>query len=171
MMKIQPNTVVSLTYELKVKEHDKLVTVEKVENEDPFVFLFGAGGLPDKFEESLEGLETGSAFTCRLSSEESGYGEIDKNAIVELPLNLFMIEGKIDHDALQPGNYIPMADQDGNKLQGLVLKVTEDTVKMDFNHPLAGRELYFSGQIMEVRQATPEEIDHGHVHGPDGHHH
>lgn len=170
-MKIQPNTVVSLAYELQVKEQDKLVTVEKVDSEDPFVFLYGAGGLPDKFEDSIKGLETGNDFTCRLSSEESGYGEIDKNAIVELPLNLFMIEGKVDHEALQPGNYIPMTDQDGNKLQGLVMKVTDSAVKMDFNHPLAGRELYFAGHILDVREATSEEIDHGHVHGPGGHHH
>lgn len=170
-MKIQANAVVSLAYELKIKEQDKLVTVERVEEDEPFVFIYGNGNLPDKFEDSLKNLEKGEAFTCELSASESGYGDYDKNAVVELPLNLFMIEGKVDHEALQPGNYIPMTDQEGNKLQGLVVKVTENTVKMDFNHPLAGRELYFSGEVLEIRTATPEEIDHGHVHGAGGHHH
>jgi FKBP-type peptidyl-prolyl cis-trans isomerase SlyD len=64
-----------------------------------------------------------------------------------------------------------MQDQDGNPMDGRVLEIGTETVKMDFNHPLAGEELHFKGEILEVREATAEELDHGHVHGPGGHHH
>jgi FKBP-type peptidyl-prolyl cis-trans isomerase SlyD len=64
-----------------------------------------------------------------------------------------------------------MKDQDGNPLRGEVIKVEQDLVYMDFNHPMAGFDLYFTGKVLEVREASPEEIAHGHVHGPGGHHH
>jgi FKBP-type peptidyl-prolyl cis-trans isomerase SlyD len=64
-----------------------------------------------------------------------------------------------------------MQDQHGNPLEGLVLEIGEDTVKMDFNHPLAGKHLHFSGEVLDVREASAEETEHGHVHGPHGHHH
>jgi FKBP-type peptidyl-prolyl cis-trans isomerase SlyD len=64
-----------------------------------------------------------------------------------------------------------MSDQDGNKMQGLVVDVTEEMVKMDFNHPLAGRDLTFTGIVHSIREATAEELDHGHVHGEGGHQH
>jgi FKBP-type peptidyl-prolyl cis-trans isomerase SlyD len=64
-----------------------------------------------------------------------------------------------------------MRDSNGNHVHGTVMKVEFNRVQMDFNHPLAGYDLYFEGEILEIRPATPEEIDHGHVHGPGGHHH
>ena len=72
---------------------------------------------------------------------------------------------------VKPGNVLPMRDQDGNALNGLVEEVQEEVIIMNFNHPLAGKHLYFSGSISDVREATKEELDHGHVHGPHGHHH
>ena len=64
-----------------------------------------------------------------------------------------------------------MSDQEGNKMQGLVMDVNEQFVKMDFNHPLAGKDLYFQGSVIGIREASAEEIDHGHVHGEGGHQH
>jgi FKBP-type peptidyl-prolyl cis-trans isomerase SlyD len=69
------------------------------------------------------------------------------------------------------GNIIPMMDQQGNRYEGRVMRVGENSVKMDFNHPLAGKTLYFTGTILDVRNATPDELAHGHVHGPHGHQH
>jgi len=69
------------------------------------------------------------------------------------------------------GNDIPMQNNEGQTLMGKVLEITDDKVKMDFNHPLAGLDLFFKGEILDVRKATAEEIEHGHVHGPEGHHH
>jgi FKBP-type peptidyl-prolyl cis-trans isomerase SlyD len=90
--------------------------------------------------------------------------------VVDLPLNIF--EGPdVPADILSVGATLPMQDQDGNPMDGRVLEIGAETVKMDFNHPLAGEELHFKGEILEVREATAEELDHGHVHGPGGHHH
>jgi FKBP-type peptidyl-prolyl cis-trans isomerase SlyD len=69
------------------------------------------------------------------------------------------------------GNILPMSDHEGNQLQGLVEEITADFVKMDFNHPLAGKNLHFIGSVLSIRDASAEEIDHGHVHGEGGHHH
>jgi FKBP-type peptidyl-prolyl cis-trans isomerase SlyD len=66
-------------------------------------------------------------------------------------------------------NVIPLMDQDGNRFEGRVMQIDENSVKMDFNHPLAGMRLYFTGSILDVRPATPEELAHGHVHGSGGH--
>ena len=72
---------------------------------------------------------------------------------------------------LKPGSFIPMQDQDGHPLQGKVLSVGESDVKLDFNHPMAGKNLHFTGEIVEVRDASDEELNHGHVHGHGGHQH
>jgi len=69
------------------------------------------------------------------------------------------------------GNYIPMQDQNGYSLQGKVVKRGLDKVTMDFNHPMAGKNLHFTGDVLSVREATEEELHHGHVHGEGGHHH
>jgi FKBP-type peptidyl-prolyl cis-trans isomerase SlyD len=170
-MKVSQNKVVSLTYELSVREGEESLLVEKVSPEQPFVYLHGMSGLPEKFEGALENLETGAAFDFSLSKEESGYGELDPSAVVDLPLEVFMVDGVFDSEMVAIGNFIPMSDTEGNKMQGLVKDVTEQFVKMDFNHPLAGRDLFFKGSIHGIREASAEELDHGHVHGEGGHHH
>lgn len=170
-MKIETNKVVSLTYELKIKEENELVLVEQVTNENPFVYLHGVSGLPEKFEKHLENLQHGDHFSFMLNAEDSGYGTMDETAIVDLPKTVFMVEGKFDEEMVKKGHFIPMSDMEGNKMQGLVLDITDDFVKMDFNHPLLGKDLYFEGIIYGIREATIEEIDHGHVHGEGGHQH
>lgn len=84
---------------------------------------------------------------------------------------MFEVDGSIPEDMLEPGNYIPMADSEGNQMQGRVVEVQGDEVQMDFNHPLAGKTMHFDGKVIGVRDATQEELAHGHVHGEHGHHH
>jgi FKBP-type peptidyl-prolyl cis-trans isomerase SlyD len=171
MTAISENKVVSLTYELKILNEDGEQTlVETADTNNPMVFLFGVSGLPEKFEENLEGKQEGETFSFSLEAEE-GYGEYDENALVPIPKNVFEVDGKIDDEMLQVGNYIPMADNEGNHMQGRVTKIQGDEVVMDFNHPLAGMKMFFDGKVISVREATPEEIAHGHVHGEGGHHH
>ena len=171
MTEISKNTVVSLTYELKVLNEDgEQELVETADTNNPMVFLFGASGLPDKFEDYLEGKNEGDSFSFALEAEE-GYGDYDQNALVNIPKNVFEIDGKIDDEMLMTGNYIPMSDNEGNQMQGRVMEVKDDEVIMDFNHPLAGMKMFFEGKVVGVRQATPEELAHGHVHGAGGHHH
>ncbi len=170
-MNISQNKVVSLSYELSIRNGEEVLLVERVTNEQPFMYLHGVSGLPEKFESALENLEIGSNFDFVLAKEESGYGEFDETAIVDLPIEVFMIDGEFDADVVTKGNFIPMSDQEGNKMQGLVMDVNDQFVKMDFNHPLAGKDLYFQGSVIGIREASAEEIDHGHVHGEGGHQH
>ena len=81
------------------------------------------------------------------------------------------MDGKLDEEMLAIGNMIPMRDSEGHMLQGRVVSVSPAAVKMDFNHPMAGQNLHFTGSILDVRKATDEEISHGHVHGHGGHAH
>ncbi|RIJ41617.1 FKBP-type peptidyl-prolyl cis-trans isomerase [Pontibacter oryzae] len=170
-MKIEKNKVVTLTYELRIlDENGEPNLIETADKEQPMAFIYGMSGLPEQFEQQLGDLSTGDTFDFKLDAE-GGYGGYDENAVVDLPKQSFEIEGAVPADLLEIGNYIPMTDSEGNQLQGRVIEVTDEIVKMDFNHPLSGKELYFKGKVEEVRDATPEEIDHGHVHGAGGHHH
>jgi FKBP-type peptidyl-prolyl cis-trans isomerase SlyD len=170
-MTVDTNKVVSLTYELRIDdENGQQTLVEKVEQDNPMVILYGMSGLPERFEEQISGLKQGDDFEFSINPEE-GYGDFDEEAIVELPKDVFKVNGKVDNDLLQIGNFIPMTNQDGHRLQGKVLEVHPDSVLMDFNHPLAGVNMHFKGRIEEIREASKEEIAHGHVHGQGGHHH
>ncbi len=161
-MTITKDKVVTLTYQLRVdnKEGDVIETVEK---EKPFVFLYGAGLMLPKFEENLNGLKAGDDFEFILKCEDA-YGLATEEAVMDLPKNIFEVEGKIEDGLLAEGNVIPMQNQEGHKFNGVIVEVGEETVKMDFNHPLAGDDLHFKGNIIEIRDASKEEIDHGHVH-------
>jgi FKBP-type peptidyl-prolyl cis-trans isomerase SlyD len=167
-MKVEQNRVVTLTYELRINDDNGGQSlVETASEEQPMVFIFGKSGLPDQFESELDGKNPGDTFDFTLPSE-GGYGEFDENAIVDLPRDVFQVDGSVPDNMLEPGNFIPMADSEGNQLQGRVIEVSDETVKMDFNHPLAGKDLNFKGKVEKVREATTEELDHGHVHGEGG---
>ena len=164
-MIVSKEKVVSLIYELRLDNSDGEV-IETLTPESPLTFLYGSGGLLPKFEENLSGLKAGDQFDFMLKSHEA-YGEVKNEAIVDIPKTAFEIKGKIDETMLTIGNKIPMQDASGNKLTGSVLKVSDDAVTMDFNHPLAGSDLFFKGEIREIREATDEELYHGHAHYTD----
>ena len=168
-MKVGKDKVVTLTYELRLNDENGEL-IQKVDEDRPFVHLFGAGTLLPSFEENLSGLEPGSKFGFHLTSEDA-YGETSEEAVIELEKKLFEIDGKIDEDIVAVGKIVAMQDQNGNPIDGTVLEIKDNTVVMDFNHPLAGMDLYFSGVITDVRDANDEEKSHGHVHGDGGHHH
>ncbi len=172
MQKIDLKTVVSISYELGISEGDQNepVLIETTSAEDPMLFLFGESGLPERFEEELVGKQPGDAFDFVILPE-FGYGDYSEDDVVMLPLEVFQVEGKLDREIVQPGRSLPMNDGEGNIVRGTVLEVGQTGVLMDFNHPLAGKTLHFKGKIEAVRPATPEEIEHGHVHGPGGHQH
>lgn len=169
MLTISENKVVRLTYELS-EDSKKDEVIEKVDADQPATFLFGVGGLLPEFEENLFGLKEGDSFKFSIASENA-YGPIDPNALVDIPKEAFTIDGKLQDDMLQVGSILPMRDNEDNFLQGRIMELRDDVVIMDFNHPLAGKDLYFKGTIIDVREATAEEISHGHVHGEGGHHH
>jgi len=162
MLTVEKNRVVSLIYELRTESFDGEI-IETVDETNPLVFLYGRGNLLPKFEEQIKGLKKGDTFNFNIPCEEA-YGEIDEEAVIDLPISIFEVDGEIDEELLQPGNVIPMQDEAGNRIDGMVLEVTDTHVTMDFNHPLAGSDLYFKGKITDVREATEEEIIHGHAH-------
>lgn len=155
-MKIGKNKMVSLTYDLHYDDADGEL-IEQATSEKPLSFVFGAGLMLPKFESHLEGYQVGDPFEISLQDVDA-YGQLDENAIVDLPKHIFFIEGEFDEEIVSVGNTVPMMSTSGQRLNGLVLEITDDVVKMDFNHPLAGENLFFKGQITEVREATDEEI-------------
>ncbi len=161
-MQISKNKVVSLTYVLH-QDSKNGEFIEQTQDNSPLTFIYGLGQMLPKFEEHLSDLKVGDEFEFTLPSAEA-YGENDPNAIIDLDKSIFMMDGKVDDNLLTIGNVIPMRDDQGYMLQGVVEGVTEDKVRMNFNHPMAGKTLHFTGKIVEVREATEEELAHGHTH-------
>lgn len=167
-MEISKNKVVSLTYTLKL-DHAEGELVEMVDKTEPLVFIYGAGMMLPKFEENIVGKGVGDGFEFTLISPDA-YGDYQLDMVVNLPLDIFKVEGKVDYEMLKEGSMLPMMDNQGNHLQGKVLGVETDTVRMDFNHPMSGKTLHFTGEIVDIREASEEELSHGHIH-TDGHSH
>ncbi len=165
-MKVEKNKVVTLIYTLKSNNE----IVEVVQQDQPFLYLVGSHGVIPKFGEALEGLSVDEDFEVKISSKEA-YGEVITDAIVDVPLTTFEVDGEIKYDILAEGNVVPLQDQDGTPMDGIVLSVSDESVKLDFNHPLAGKDLHFTGKVLDIRDANAEEIEHGHVHGEGGHKH
>ena len=161
-MTISKNKVVSLSYELRVDGKDGEI-IETVTDDRPLTFIFGMDNLVPGFERNIENLKTGDDFAFLLTCEEA-YGPALEEAVVEIPKTAFVVDGEVDDDILFEGNAIPMTDSDGNHLNGVIAEIKEDTVIMDFNHPLAGDDLFFTGTVVDVREATAEELEHGHIH-------
>ena len=158
-MKIGQNKVVEFVYELEVDGQ----VVDKTVKERPLDYIHGTGSLLPKLEEHIEGMQAGDTFDVTLSPAD-GYGEVDPSRIIDLPKGAFEVNGEIREDLLVPGNTIPMMNSMGGVIPGVVLEVTEDTVKMDLNHRMAGKTLHFTGEIVSVREATEKELTEG-LHG------
>ena len=158
-MKIGQNKVVEFVYELEVDGQ----VVDKTVKERPLDYIHGTGSLLPKLEEHIEGMQAGDTFDVTLSPAD-GYGEVDPSRIIDLPKGAFEVNGEIREDLLVPGNTIPMMNSMGGVIPGVVLEVTEDTVKMDLNHRMAGKTLHFTGEVVSVREATEKELAEG-LHG------
>jgi FKBP-type peptidyl-prolyl cis-trans isomerase SlyD len=165
-MQIAPHTVVSLSYTLTL---DNGNIADQTDGDHPFVFIHGIGQTLALFDQNLNGLKAGDHFNFTIGAAD-GYGTSHPDRIINIARSVF--EGPdVPAEMLTVGNFVPMQDQDGNPMDGLILEIDDEKVRMDFNHPLAGQSLHFAGNIIDVRKASPEEISHGHVHGPGGHHH
>lgn len=162
-MNITKDSVVSLTYQLTVDGN----VIETVTADRPMEFVFGGGYLLPKFEENVNGLKVGDKFSFDLPTEDA-YGPKVDEAIVELPKNIFEVDGQIDPELLTLGNQVPMMDGEGHRMMGIVVEIKDEVVVMDFNHMLAGADLSFAGEVVGVREATEEELTHGHVHAAGG---
>ena len=153
------NKYIAVSYKLYVDGDNGKELIEEATAERPFSFLTGFGFALDKFEEQMIATEKGQDFKLTLSKEE-GYGEYHEEYVLDLDRNMFCINGHFDHEHIYQDAIVPLQNEQGERFNGRVLEITEEKVKMDLNHPLAGETLYFEGTVLENREATKEEIDH-----------
>jgi FKBP-type peptidyl-prolyl cis-trans isomerase SlyD len=155
---VADDVVVSLDYTLRVNGE----IVDSTEGIDPILFIQGQENIIPGLEKQLYGMKIGDTRKVLVAAKD-GYGESDPEAIVSVPRD------EIPADiAVKPGLELTVRDEDGELMDAVVLSVSKDTVQLDFNHPLAGKELEFEVTVMDLREADPEELEHGHAHGDDG---
>ncbi|MCB1614676.1 MAG: peptidylprolyl isomerase [Pseudomonadales bacterium] len=163
-MLIEKNRVVSFHYSLSETGGGLL---EDSLNSNPVLYLHGAGGLIPGLAEAMEGHAVGDSFTVDLPPEKA-YGFKRNDAVQRVPVKHLVLARK--KQKLMPGMIVGLNTEQGVR-DVRVIKPGKFTVDVDTNHPLAGLYLTFAINIVDVREATPEEISHGHVHGPGGHQH
>ena len=152
--------VVAMNYTLKVDGE----TIDTSEEHGPIEFLQGQGNIIPGLERELYGMAVGESKNVVVVPED-GYGEIDSEAFMEVPRDQFP-----EDIPMEAGTLIEMHNESGQPLDARIESVGEETVRLDFNHPLAGKQLHFSVKIASLRTATEEELDHGHVHGEEHQH-
>ena len=158
-MIIEKNKVVLINYSVKSTTGE---LIDSSTNDDPLGFIFGTGSLIKGLEKELDGKKVGDAFQATIPPNEA-YGDKNPNAIQTLPLTQFQ-----EKDKVEVGAMFQMVNNQGQQLMARVTGVDGENVTVDMNHPLAGETLNFDITILEVRDATAEELDHGHVHGKGG---
>lgn len=162
-MEIQEKRVAVITYTLKGDDGN---VIQEATHENPFAFIHGIGQVLPAFDTALIGKLVGDSYSFQLTAEE-GYGNYDDTRVEELDAAIF---ADAPAEYIVVGATLPM-EFNGHTVFGTITEIKPQVVVMDFNHPLAGKNLHFSGEVLEVRAATAEELAHGHVHGPGGHHH
>lgn len=159
-MKVAKDSVVSLEYRLHLGDG---VVVDEGGPDEPLVYLHGYEEIPPGLEKALEGKSVGETLKVTVPPAE-GYGEYDPEGVEEVPRDEFPADATIAE-----GEVLSAEDEDGEELPFVIKQVKGDKVVVDFNHPLAGKTLHFEVKVAAVRPATPEELEHGHAHGPDAH--
>jgi FKBP-type peptidyl-prolyl cis-trans isomerase SlyD len=160
-LKIANGTVVAIDYRLHLGDGD---TLDASEPGSPLWYIQGAGNIVPGLERALEGLEPGARTNVTVEAQD-GYGAHEPQGVQEVPKEAF--GGELP----EIGNQYTARGPEGEMVPFVVKEIRDDVVVVDLNHPLAGRTLHFEVGIVEVREATDEEREHGHVHGPGGHHH
>jgi len=157
---VTDDVVVSLAYKLTVDGE----VLDMADDHDAIQFLQGHRSIISGLEAQLAGMKVGESKQVVVPAE-TGYGPVDKNAIEDIPLSEFPedVEPEV-------GMELEIKDKEGNEMYGKVLSIQGETATMDFNHPLAGKELNFEVKVVDLRLATADELAHGHVHEA-GHHH
>lgn len=151
---VQDDVIVTLHYTVTVDGE----VVDTSQNDEPIFFIQGKGQIIPGLEHALYGMKTGESKEFAVAPKDA-YGEVDEDAFAEIPRSEFPPEIPIE-----AGVELQLSNDEGEELEAFIVSADEDTVHLNFNHPLAGKKLDFSVQVIELRQATAEELDHGHVH-------
>ncbi len=160
-MKIEKNKAVQIHYTLK---DDQGEILDSSSEQGPLPYIHGVGALIPGLEKELLGKQAGDKFTAVIAPAE-GYGEYDKDQIFEVPA-----DGFDGDDELELGMQVQLDSENGPAV-ATVTNIEGDVVTLDLNHPLAGVSLHFDVEVVAVRDATKQELEHGHVHTPGHHHH
>lgn len=160
-MKIENNKVVSINYTLR---NDAGEVLDSSEGREPLVYIHGMGNIITGLESQLLGKSAGDSLKVSIPPSEA-YGEYDLSQVVQVSRSQF--EGAPD---LKVGMRFTATSDQGYQVV-TITNINDDVVTIDGNHPLAGKTLHFDVTVVDVRDASPDELSHGHVHGPGGHHH
>ncbi|MFT7120268.1 MAG: FKBP-type peptidyl-prolyl cis-trans isomerase SlyD [Neolewinella sp.] len=156
-MTIDDHTIVTMTYEVRDGGPEGPL-LERMDVNYPFVFMFGIGKMLPAWERRIFGLKSGMGFSFQLAPQDA-YGVAGKEHILEMPLSLFQNEREqIEPGLLVEGQFITLTDTDGKAVNAKILKWDDANVTLDANHALAGKSLFFSGAILNVRKATVDEL-------------
>ena len=156
-MKVENNKMVSLIYDLREGNAEGRL-IEALDEKNPLSFIYGTGRLLPDFESNISLLSDGDQFSFEIKSEMA-YGEKRDDMIIDVPKSVFETEGVLNEEICQVGNEVPMMDHEGNPLNGIINEITDSSVRMDFNHPMAGIDLFFTGKVVAVRDATEDELE------------
>jgi FKBP-type peptidyl-prolyl cis-trans isomerase SlyD len=159
---LKPNQVVTINYTLKDSEGE---IIDSTSEGNSFSFLSGTEQILPKLEEALGGMLIGSKKIVALAAADA-YGEYFDDAVQVLQRSEFPKDMEI-----KEGMELVTSAPDGSQMPFVITKITDEQVTVDFNHPLAGEDLSFDVELLDLRDATAEELSHGHAHGAHGHHH
>ncbi|PKP30855.1 MAG: peptidylprolyl isomerase [Bacteroidetes bacterium HGW-Bacteroidetes-16] len=155
-MKITGNTIAEVAYKIKLDDqHGEMI--EFADERSPRSMMFGYQKMIPGFETHMDGMEPGQSFEFSLNPEEA-FGNYNENLLINVPKTAFFVNGSLKEDLLFLGNEIAMMDSHGNPVNGKVLELTEENVRMDFNHGLAGKNLFVTGQVISVREITEADL-------------
>ena len=158
---VQDGQVIAMEYTLKVDGE----VADTSEGREPLAYLHGSGNIIPGLEREMIGMTVGQSKDVVVAALDA-YGEEDDQAFMDVPREQFPKEIPMER-----GIEIQVQNQSGQPMYARIHEVGEQTVKLNFNHPLAGKELHFAVKVVEIREPTEEEKQHGHVHGTGGHHH
>lgn len=156
-METVENKYITVAYKLYAIENGEKDFTEEAPAEHPFQFISGLGLTLEAFEDQVRDLNKGDKFDFTITCTEA-YGEYDDQHVIDLPKQIFEVDGKFDNERIVEGNVVPLMTGEGQRVNGTVSEVKDDVVVMDMNHPLAGCDLNFVGEIVESRPATNEEL-------------
>lgn len=154
----QPNKYINVAYQLYDVTDGEPTLIEQTSDDKPFAFLSGFGITLKDFESAVAGLAQGEEFDFTLTPGQA-YGDYEAERVLDLDKEMFVVDGKFDEANIYVDAIVPLQNEDGNRFMGHVLAISDDKVRMDLNHPLAGKTLNFKGHIIENRDATNEELE------------
>ena len=156
-MENQDNKSIAVAYQLYISDNDLPEMVEEATEEQPFRFLSGLGITLDAFEDAVVALEAGEPFDITLTPDQA-YGNYEEERVLDLDKEMFYVDGRFDHEHIFKDAVVPLQNEDGNRFMGRVLDIADTHVRIDLNHPLAGKTLRFKGHVVESRKADNQEI-------------